>query len=290
MRNRVLLALGAIAAVIVVTVALVLAGSGSAGKPVSSSPSAPTGAALTALSRQVTAVPASVLDGVGAGAISKAGVGTGATSGSGYLVPVSGQPLSAGGKPEVLYVGADFCPYCAALRWPLIVALSRFGSFSGLATASSGVADGAGHAEPYPATPTWTFSKTVYTSAYVTFDAAELESSVPDRGTGGYAVLRSLTASEQAVASKYDPAASIPFVDFGNAYVQMSNLAPYGPQELQGKTWTQIAAALRDPSSQLGSDIDASANYITAAICTLTGNQPASACTPTVTALQESLR
>ncbi len=34
------------------------------------------------------------------------------------------------GKPEVLFVGAEFCPFCAAERWPLIVALSRFGHFS----------------------------------------------------------------------------------------------------------------------------------------------------------------
>ena len=43
-----------------------------------------------------------------------------------------GSPLSSGGKPEVLYVGTEFCPYCAAESWSLIVALSRFGQFSGL--------------------------------------------------------------------------------------------------------------------------------------------------------------
>lgn len=291
-RSRVLLAGVAIVAVVAVVVALVLAGGESAGKRAASPPAAsaaPTGATLAALIRGITTVPASVLDTVGAGVLSKAGIGTAATYGSGYLVPVSGQPLTAGGKPEVLYVGADFCPYCAAARWPLIVALSRFGSLSGLATATSGVTNGAGQAEPYPATPTWTFSRVVYKSAYVTFDAAELESSVPDPGTGGYKVLRSLTASEHAVVSRYDPSQSIPFVDIGGSYVQMSNLAPYGPRELAGKTWSQVTASLRDPSSQLGKDIDASANYLTAAICELTGDRPASACTPAVTALQGNL-
>ena len=47
--------------------------------------------------------------------------------------------------------------------------------------------------------------------------------------------------------------------------------------------------AVRDPSSALGRGIDASANYITAAICTLTGNQPASACTQAVRQLQPRL-
>ena len=29
-------------------------------------------------------------------------------------------------------MGAEFCPFCAAERWPLIVALSRFGRFTTL--------------------------------------------------------------------------------------------------------------------------------------------------------------
>src|ERR1700721_1365736 len=50
---------------------------------------------------------------------------------------VYGNPLSSGGKPEVLYVGTEFCPYCMAESWPLIVALSRFGQFTGLRTSRS---------------------------------------------------------------------------------------------------------------------------------------------------------
>jgi hypothetical protein len=55
-------------------------------------------------------------------------------------------------------------------------------------------------------------------------------------------------------------------------------------------TWSQVTAALRTPTSALGKEIDASANYITAAICKLTSNQPASACTPSIRALQPRLR
>ena len=45
--------------------------------------------------------------------------------------------VGADGKPEVLYVGAEYCPYCAAQRWALAVALSRFGTFTGLETTHS---------------------------------------------------------------------------------------------------------------------------------------------------------
>ena len=45
----------------------------------------------------------------------------------------------ASGKtvPEILYMGAEYCPYCAAQRWSTIIALSRFGKFSGLGNMSS---------------------------------------------------------------------------------------------------------------------------------------------------------
>ena len=78
------------------------------------------------------------------------------------------------------------------------------------------------------------------------------------------------TAAEQALLDKYDPGSdgnSIPFIDIGNKYVEISNLAPYGPQDLSGKTWSQIAAALRDPSTTIAQGADASANYLTAGIC-----------------------
>ena len=77
---------------------------------------------------KVTNVPASTLD--------KIGDGGGAFTGK--IPPVNGgTPLTANGKPEMLYMGAEYCPYCAAERWSMIVALSRFGTFSGLSTVHS---------------------------------------------------------------------------------------------------------------------------------------------------------
>jgi Domain of unknown function (DUF929) len=290
-RNRLLIAGGAVVAVIViVVVALVLSQLGG------SSPSAkvppndgPTGTALAATVKDLTTVPGAVLDQVGGGGLSKADIGSATAVGGGYLTPVTGSPLTSGGKPEVLYVGADFCPYCAAVRWPLIVALSRFGTFSGLSTTRSGIANGAGQAEPYQSTATWTFSRSAYTSSYLTFTAVEMYSNVPDSATGGYTAIKALTPAQQAVMSATDPSGGFPYINIGNAHVQLSVLAPFSPQDLQGKTWAQITAALRAPSSALGKNIDASANYLTAAICTITGNQPATACTPAVRALQPSL-
>ena len=288
-RNRLLVAGGAILAVVLVTTTLALTALATKPAPAGPPANGPAGTALATAARQLTGVPGSVLDKVGTGILTGDGVGNPGASGSGHLSRVTGPPLAQAGKPEVLYVGADYCPFCAAVRWPLIVALSRFGTFSGLATARSGVTNGAGQAEPYPATATWTFHGARYTSRYLAFTGIELATSTPDRKTGGYTPLQALTSPQQALMARYDPQGGIPVIDIGNKYVQLSNLDPYGPQALTGLSWSQIVTSLHDPSSTLARQVDASANYLTAAFCTLTGNQPVSACTPAVRALESRL-
>jgi hypothetical protein len=46
---------------------------------------------------------------------------------------------------------------------------------------------------------------------------------------------------------------------------------------------------MNDPSSTLGKALVGNANYITAGICKLTNNLPASACTPTIQQLEANL-
>jgi len=227
----------------------------------------------------VTSVPASALDTVGDG------------SGSVTAKPtsISGTALTANGKPEVLYMGAEYCPYCAAERWAMIVALSRFGTFSGLATVHSAAANGAGNAEPYPNTPTWTFVHATYTSKYLTFSSVEEQTNIPDSATGTYTTLQTPTKAQEALVTKYDSSSggAIPFVDFGNKYLISG--ASYSPQVLAGLSWATIASDLSNPNSAVAKAVDGTANYITAAICQLTGNQPASACTATVKSLESQI-
>jgi hypothetical protein len=195
----------------------------------------------------------------------------------------------------MLYQGAEYCPYCAAERWAMVVALSRFGTFSGLATIHSASANGAGNAEPYPNTPTWKFLNAKFSSPYLTFTSVEEQTNIPDKTTGTYTSLQKPTAAQSALLAKYDAppyisssaAGSIPFVDFGNKYLILG--ASYNPQVLSGLSWSQIATDLSSPSSPVAKAVDGTANYITAAICKMTGNQPASACTSTVQSLENGL-
>ena len=285
-RKRIYLAGGSILAVIIVVVAFVIIKSNGSGSSGSGSSNGPTGTALSAVVNQTTSVPATTLDTVG--------TGSGQVTATPVKITGNQPPLTSGGKPEMLYMGAEYCPYCAAERWSMIVALSRFGTFSGLAAIHSAAADGGGQAEPYPNTPTWTFVNANYTSNYLTFQHVEENTNIPDASNGFYTALQTPTSAQQALLQKYDnkpysqvAAGSIPFIDFGNKSMIVG--ASYNPQVLAGKTWAQIAAALKTPSSPIAQAVDGTANYITAAICQLTGNQPASACTPAVTSLEKNL-
>jgi Domain of unknown function (DUF929) len=270
-RQRLLIAAGGILAVVVIVVAFVIYKTSSGGSPGNTS-NGPTGAALTSVTHEVTGVSPSVLDQVGAGGSSL----------KGGIKSISGSALTSNGKPEVFFYGAEYCPYCAANRWGLVVALSRFGTFSGLKTISSSSTDS-------PASvPTFTFYGSKYTSNYISFVSIETVGNVAD-SSGNYPTLQTPTSAEQAIVTKYDGTqGSIPFVDYGGKYDQSGDLAMLQPTSLTGN-WETIAADLNKPSTANAKAVDGAANFMTAAICKLTNNQPATACTSTIQGLESQL-
>jgi Domain of unknown function (DUF929) len=267
-RRRMLITGGSVVAVIAIVVAFILIKASSS--PSSSSSGAASNAAVT---KQITTIPAAVLNQAGRGKVSP-------------LLPVQGSPapLTANGKPEMLYIGGEYCPYCAAERWSMVAALSRFGTFSGLHYIHSSSTD------VYPSTPTLTFHNASYTSKYLTFTPVEWYGNVPN-ASGTYPTLQAPTSAQMAVFNKYDAPpyvqatdkGSFPFVDIGNKYLVIG--AQFLPTALKGMTWPQVAAAMRNPSSAVAKDVNAAANTLTAAICKATGGKPGNVCTsPAVTA------
>ena len=188
-----------------------------------------------------------------------------------------GQPrLLSGGKPEVLFVGAEFCPFCAAERWPLVVALSRFGRFTRLYdTASSPDA-------VFPGIQTFTFTKADYISRYVTLTGVELYSNgtEPD---GTFARIAALTPDQQALVDRYRPSSppgslpgDFPFVDIGNTVATATSA--FSPTLLVHQSQAAIAGDLAQAQTPAGQAIVAAANQLTAGICASTGEQPARVC------------
>jgi hypothetical protein len=173
-------------------------------------------------------------------------------------------------KPEVLYIGAGYCPFCAAERWSMIMALARFGSFTNLHLAQSSGTD------VYPSTATFTFYGSSYQSNVLDF------ASVEETGQDQQSRLQAPTVAEQYLFNAYDVApyttspGGIPFLDLGNQYIEVSS--GFSPQLLAGKSWQDIATALANPQAATTQAIVGNANYLTAALCRLTNGQPASVC------------
>jgi thiol-disulfide isomerase/thioredoxin len=178
-----------------------------------------------------------------------------------YPTPISSSsPLTLDGKPEILYIGAEFCPFCAAERWSLVIALAKFGNFSNLEYMRSAANDGN--------IATLTFLNVNYTSKYVAFVSVENE----DRNRNP---LQATTQTEQQLWDKYD-ANSYPFIDIGGEYIITSSQFPYS--DLYGLNWTQIASQLNNPGSSVAKAIDGAANTLISVICKVDGGNPGSVC------------
>ena len=184
--------------------------------------------------------------------------------------------------PEILYVGAEYCPYCAAERWATIIALSRFGTWSGLGDMASYSGD------VYPNTPTFTFVRAHYHSPYVAFRSVEMYTNYLNAAKSYYQPLQKLTSAQNANFKTYDNCKyitgltcqnneSFPFVNFANQVMIVGS--SYIPAALDGNSRDQIAAGLSNASDQITEAIIATANYQTASICSIDGGQPTSVCT-----------
>jgi hypothetical protein len=268
-RRRLLITGGSVLAVIVIVVAFIVVKS--LGSPPAVKAGGPTRTPLPAgVVKDITNVPASTLATVGKGSTVPRSI-----------IPLNGSPLTSGGKPEVLYIGAEYCPYCAAERWAMAVALSRFGTFSGLHGIHS-----AGAPELFQ-TPTLTFYKSGYSSGYLVFTPVRTTAENRARPAKPTAAQRRCWPYDAPPYVSQASAGAIPFIDIGNKYLISG--ASYSPQVLAGKTWERSRRAVRSghPVSQ---GAVGAANMMTAALCKLTNNQPASACTPAVQKLEGQLR
>ena len=197
-------------------------------------------------------------------------------------------PLTLNGSPEILYMGADYCPFCAVTRWGLILALMRFGNFSSLHYMTSSATD------VFANEPTFTFYNSSYSSNLIRLVAVEEYANSPSGYGSGYVLLQVPTKSENHTFEMTDlnntnvPAidkGGIPFIDFGNLSIQAAS--PVSPQAICnsasqcGTTWGEILAALSNPSSAQAQAIIGTANLYTAQICKMTNYQPAAVCNAT---------
>ena len=227
--------------------------------------------APASLVNAVTNVSSTLLSQIGTGGVSnpfKAG------SGSALTGPT--------GKPEVFFYGAEWCPLCAAERWGIVVALSRFGTIHNLMETTSASNDS------YPNTSTFSFYGSTYNSSYIDF--VPIENADNQRNP-----LQNPTSAEQNILNHYN-VSGYPFMDIGERYLIES--ASYDPAVLRSNpsdsnsqplSQQEIANQLSTKNT-ISNNVLGVANYLTAAICSVTKNAPSSVCNdPSIQTIETSL-
>jgi len=199
------------------------------------------------------------------------------TVGSGGLAdplkPVSGAAplLDSRQKPLLIFVGAGPCDACAALRWSVVVAVSRFGSFDYLPLMAM-PAHGSS-----PQVASFSFFGAGYRSDLISFAGVETSN------TAGKS-LQPLSATGQQLLDALDvppyvpqaSAGALPWLDIGNRYVMQGS--GYPQDVISGLPWTEVGKRLSRAADPVAQGIIGTANYLTAAICKTTSMQPASVC------------
>ncbi|HET6875606.1 MAG TPA: DUF929 family protein, partial [Acidimicrobiales bacterium] len=252
-RNQLLalLAVVVVVAVVAVVVIIGVSSSGSSGKPRQAAPAAAVG----------------TMQGVSTATLADAAAKI-KTQDLNYATIAKGGDLTKDGKPEILYIGAEFCPVCAAERWPMTIALMKFGTFSNLQQTHSAKADGdAG---------TWSYYGATYTSKYISFNPQELYTNEPSGNY--YKPLEKITpANQQVWTANEGSSLAFPFIDLGGKEVLQS--AQFNPQIVYYKSFDTTLSSIGSNDNTIGAYVDASAAVFTKYICGLTNNQPGDVCT-----------
>jgi len=266
------LALGLIVVAIILLGALVLVRDNSG--PSTTSTVETFNPAPSSLLSTMTSVPASVYDAVGVSSPANP-VQAPQSTGSGtvplWLATAGGAPP----LPVVFFYGAEFAPYAAVQRWPLILALSRFGTFNqlGLMQSSGSTA--------FADLSTFTFwnggtNERSYTSKYLILETVERYSSLNPTG-GRYLSLQRPDAKQAAAIASYGQTPdTFALTDVANRYVL--NGASFAPGVLVGLSQSQIAGDLATPASPLTQAVVTAANEITASICAVDNDKPGAVC------------
>lgn len=249
-KRRLLIAASASAVIVLVIVAVVVAG---LNRPKGAVTSAKlSGTISDTLAKSLAGVPATTYDTVGLGSASATPIKS-----------MSGTVAMKDGKPRMIYVGAEYCPFCAGERWALVTALSRFGTFTGIEYAVSSATDN-------PASiPTLSLKDAKFTSQYLSFESYEVQ----DRD--GKALQKE--PDDVVALQSANGGTAIPWIYYaGKAYQSGSTVdgTVFGDQAQD-----PIGAALSDSSSALTKTVIGGANLTTARICQTTANKPANVCT-----------
>jgi thiol-disulfide isomerase/thioredoxin len=171
----------------------------------------------------------------------------------GRFVEVSKDTIRRGGKLYVFFMGAEYCPHCAAERWAVVRALQKFGQWDGLKQTMSAARD-----QVFLNLPTYDFTKATYNSPNIEFASREIK----DRE---FKPLQKLLKTEEKLVRKFNPSKEIPFLLVGGRFMQVGS--GFTPKIFIGHTFRQTETELKKMESDIRKTIDDEANIISALMC-----------------------
>ncbi len=190
-------------------------------------------------------------------------------------LPPPAPKLRSGGRPEVMFICAEYWSPCAAERWALVMALSKFGTFTTLKGTTSSATGTS------PKTPTFSFYGATYSSNYLTLVTDELETNT-DVGGGEYPLLQPPTTQEMTMMNTWDRApyttvkTSLPFAYIGGRFLLTT--AQYDASAISQMSFQAAARVMSSGTDPVSRHAEAAAGYLVADFCALTRDQPARAC------------
>jgi hypothetical protein len=191
-------------------------------------------------------------------------------------LPPNTSATSLDSRPEVFYLGAQFCASCAAERWALVTALSKFGTFTNL----GGTVPSASHF--YPGGPTFSFSTATYTSSYLSFITDEQGAHFASSPAGQQGSEQILTQQEQSILTTWDVApyasqyGSIPFIYMAGKFLLTG--VQFDDGAVSSLNFPDAVKVMVAGKETVSRRMEAAAAYLIADMCALTSGRPASVC------------
>jgi thiol-disulfide isomerase/thioredoxin len=178
----------------------------------------------------------------------------------GKFMHITNEPMKrTSGKSLVFFMGAGFCPFCAAERWTIVNALSNFGKWEGLIETTS-----ADHDEKYLNIPTISFADAKFESDYIEFVGRE----TADRN---FEPLQELGEKDFEILDTFNPDQIIPFLLIDGQFMQVGS--GYSPKFLEGMDHAKVKVELANAVSPVGKAIKTEIDIITALVCkSISGN------------------
>lgn len=175
-------------------------------------------------------------------------------------IPAKGGAVTMAVKPDLLFIGAEYCPYCAVERWAIVIALSKFGTFTNLQQTHSGVSDGN--------IGTWSFYGSTYTSPYFTFTPVEMYTN--QRSGSFYKTLETPDKAQKQLWLANTGQGSYPFIDFNGRAVITTAQANY--LAFEQKSFSDILRSVGSNDNTIGAETNAASAVFMKHLCDMIDN------------------